>query len=83
MSSIHIVTKKLLPLPYIDAAIEQLRDELGEPVLRDRAEMLNTALKEYTKDHDVRLTHHLMNLVKDAWEGSRTGGAGHEAHGRI
>lgn len=52
MSGVVRISKELLP--YIDAAIMQVRDESGAPIFKYRAEVVNAALKEYMKNHGVK-----------------------------
>jgi hypothetical protein len=41
--------------PYIDAAMEQMRNEFGDGLFRYRSEVVSTAVKEFIRNHGVRL----------------------------
>jgi metal-responsive CopG/Arc/MetJ family transcriptional regulator len=42
-------------LPYLDAAMEQMKNEFGERLFRYRSEVVSTAVKEFIRNHGVRL----------------------------
>jgi hypothetical protein len=41
--------------PYLDAAMEQMRNELGDRLFRYRSEVVSAAVKEFIRNHGVRL----------------------------
>jgi metal-responsive CopG/Arc/MetJ family transcriptional regulator len=52
MKSVRISSELL---SYIDAAMEQMKNELGERLFRYRSEVVSTAVKEFIKSHKVKL----------------------------
>ena len=41
--------------PYLDAAMEQMRNELGDRLFRYRSEVVSAAVKEFIRNHGVRM----------------------------
>jgi metal-responsive CopG/Arc/MetJ family transcriptional regulator len=52
MKSVRISSELL---SYLDAAMEQMKNEFGERLFRYRTEVVSTAVKEFIKSHNVRL----------------------------
>jgi len=53
MSAVVRIAEELLP--YLDAAIEQIRDEFGVQRFKSRVDVVNEAVKEFLKKHSVEL----------------------------
>jgi metal-responsive CopG/Arc/MetJ family transcriptional regulator len=52
MKSVRISSELL---SYLDAAMEQMKNVFGERLFRYRTEVVSTAVKEFIKNHRVRL----------------------------
>jgi metal-responsive CopG/Arc/MetJ family transcriptional regulator len=52
-------------LSYIDAAMEQMRNEFGNRLFRYRSEVVSTAVKEFIKNHGVSLEESSAPLGED------------------